>query len=142
MTVLARLVTPARVLLAVYLLVPLVLTLSPVAPGRGLEDFHAALQPLVAALTGDRAQIDLGEAEALGNVLLFLPIGLLVPLAVPGIAPLLVLVGAGLASLAVEALQSRVLEARQPALQDVLHNMGGAAIGLVLVGEVLRRTRR
>lgn len=139
--VLHRLVTPARVLLGAYLLVPLVLTLSPLAPSDALRRFHQELVPLVGALTGGRAQIEVDEAEALGNVLLFLPIGFLVPLAVPGISLLLVLVGCALLSLGVEALQSRVLTGRQPTLQDVLHNVGGAAIGLILVAELLRRVR-
>lgn len=132
----------ARWLLGGYVLVVLALTLAPQGPVGGQRAARRALQPLVSALTGGSASISGAETEALLNVLLFLPFGLLLPLALPRLAPVLVLLGAAALSLGVETVQSRLLDSRVPALQDVLHNAGGTAIGLVLTLEAVRLTGR
>ena len=128
----------ARLALLVYLAVPLGLTLAPRPPGRRLFAFQEVLQPVVSALTFGRATISLDEAEALGNLLLLLPVGLLLPFAAPRLAPVLVLAGSAVASLGVETVQRVLLEDRSPSLQDVMLNVGGTAIGLVVALELRR----
>jgi len=128
----------ARLALLAYLAVPLALTLAPSPPGRRLFAFQDLLQPVVSALTLGRATISLDEAEALGNLLLLLPVGLLLPFAAPRLAPALVLAGSAVASLGVETVQRVLLEDRSPSLQDVMLNVGGTAIGLVVALELRR----
>lgn len=69
--------------------------------------------------------------ERVGNVLLFIPLGLLLAAALPRMSPWLVWALCTLASLAVEVVQV-VLPDRQPTLTDVLTNSAGAAVGVLL----------
>ncbi|MCU1693586.1 MAG: VanZ like family [Frankiales bacterium] len=129
-------------MLAGYVLLPLVLTLTSTPLSAGLNGFYRLARPVVAALTLGQVALAPHEAEALANVLLFMPLGALLPLAVPR-TPLPVLLG-GLAalSLALEVAQDALLASRSPSLRDVLNNVGGAAIAMVLQGQQPRARAR
>ncbi|MDP9497412.1 MAG: VanZ family protein [Actinomycetota bacterium] len=101
-----------------YLLVPALLTLG-LTPVAELQTFTATLQRVAAVLTSGRADVSVREAEALANLVLFLPLGLLLALSWPRAYLSLLLVVAGAGSLAVELTQYAVLPDRVPALLDV-----------------------
>ncbi len=100
------------------------------------------LQTLAAVLTNGRAEISLREAEALANIVLFLPLGLLLPLAWPTVYLTALLAVAAASSLVIEVAQYALLPDRVPALLDVAMNTAGAAAGLVLGGDGRRLLRR
>ena len=102
-------------------------------PGQEQLQFHVLLVRLarrtgLPVLTSD-------QAEGLANVLLFLPLGLLLPLIVRA---RLVLLVAGLSALsgAIELAQT-VLAGRTPSLRDVALNTTGAAVGVVFTSLVV-----
>ncbi len=131
----------ARAALVAYLLVPALLTLGP-TPVAELQTFTATLQRVAAVLTSGRADVSVREAEALANLVLFLPLGLLLALSWPRAYLSLLLVVAGAGSLAVELTQYAVLPDRVPALLDVAMNTAGAAAGLVMGSDGRRLLRR
>ena len=120
---------------------PLVLTLGP-TPVEEVRSFSAVLRAAATALTDGRAEVTTREAEALANVVMFLPLGLLLPLALPRAYLSVLLAFAAAASLAIEVTQYLVLPDRVPALLDVVMNTAGAAAGLVLGGDGRRALRR
>ena len=131
----------ARAALAVFLLLAVVLTLTPDAATGRLFGFHETLARLVSRLTLGQTDVSVDEAEALANVLLFVPIGFLLRLALPRALSSLLLAAATAASLGIEVVQYALLPARVPSLVDVLTNGGGTAIGLVLGVDVQRLAR-
>ena len=124
-------VLAARLALAAYVLVPVLLTLGP-TPLEELRAFSDVLRDVVALLTNGRNDVSFDEAEALANIVLFLPLGLLLALALPRAYPSLLLALAAGSSLAIEATQYLVLPDRVPAPLDVALNTLGAAVGIVL----------
>lgn len=130
----------ARAALAAYLLAPALLTLGP-TPFAELHTFTRVLQEVAAVLTDGRADVSVREAEALANIVLFLPLGLLLALSWPRAYLTLLLVVAGAGSLAIELTQYAVLPDRVPALLDVAMNTAGAAAGLVLGSDARRLLR-
>ena len=109
-------------------MVPAALTLSADSPSTALRDFFELSSRLVDRLTGGRVDLSLSEAEALANVVLFVPIGLLMRPSVPR-APLSgLLLVAALGSLAIEVVQFTLLTDRIPSLIDVLLNAAGAVL--------------
>ncbi len=131
----------ARVALLLVLLVAVVLTLTPDAPMRGLFEFHESLGRLVSRITLGQTDVSVEEAEALANVLLFVPIGCLLRLALPRVWSTLLLAMATAGSLGIEVVQYLLLPDRTPSLVDVLTNGGGTAIGLVVGVDVQRLVR-
>ena len=131
----------ARALLLGYLLVPAVLALTPDPSSSLFQDFYSVLARVVDQVTFGRAGVSLREAEALANVLLFIPLGALLPFALRGVPPSVLLLGAATASLAIETTQYLFLPGRVPSLLDVLLNGGGAAIGLVLASDLREQGR-
>ena len=122
-------------------MVPAALTLSADSPSTALRDFFELSSRLVDRLTGGRVDLSLSEAEALANVVLFVPIGLLMRPSLPR-APLSgLLLVAALGSLAIEVMQYALLPDRIPSLIDVLLNTAGAAVGLVLADDLQRLVR-
>ena len=131
----------ARAALLLVLLVAVVLTLTPDAPMRGLFEFHESLARLVSRVTLGQTDVSVEEAEALANVLLFVPIGFLLRLALPRAWSSLLLAAATAGSLGIEVVQFLLLPGRTPSLVDVLTNGGGTAIGLVVGVDVQRLVR-
>lgn len=130
----------ARFAIVVYLAAPAILTLRSDPSGGALQFFYEVLGEGVRTVTFGQAEVSLREAEALANVLLFVPLGALLPLAFPGSLLTVLLAAAAFGSLGVEALQYLFLPERVPSLLDVLLNTGGAAIGSVVGGDARRPT--
>ena len=131
----------ARVGLLLVLLLAVVLTLTPAAPLQGLFEFHESLGRLVSRITLGQTDVSVEEAEAFANVLLFVPIGFLLRLALPRVWSTLLLAVATAGSLGIEVVQYLLLPGRTPSLVDVLTNGGGTAIGLVVGVDVQRLVR-
>ena len=66
------------------------------------------------------------------NVVLFVPIGLLLCWAVPGLSRWVLVAGCVVASLSIEVVQDLFLPDRTPSRVDVLTNGTGAALGALL----------
>lgn len=130
-------------LLAGALLGVLVLTVGPV-PGTALRLFAAGLRELAEAAGQRRPTLD--EAEAVANVLLFVPLGAAGALLLRRYTGWVV-VGLGVLSLAIEVLQASLPD-RDPSYRDVVLNSGGALVGVLGVlavrglGRMTRRSRR
>ena len=96
-------------------------------PSAGQPVFDAA-DYLAQLFSGGR--LDAVQIEALSNVVLFIPAGLL--LAVVLQRPLLTVGLCVLASACIELAQQRWLPSRVPTLADVEHNGVGAALGVLV----------
>lgn len=132
-----------RLVLAGYLLLVARITLWP-----SLDD-----EPALAWVTGFLAwlhdhglpaRIDLVVVEALANVAMFVPLGLLLPVTTSALAGgrRWWAVGAGLGlSALIETCQLLFLPTRYPTVQDVVMNTLGALVGVVLL-TLAARTRR
>jgi uncharacterized protein YacL len=120
------------VLTAAYLLGLAVLLLWPEHVDRGASGFFRRLAEWIPWAT--HARIELAA-----NVVVFIPFGLLLALLLTG-RRYLVLPLALLATTAVETIQA-VLPDRTPSLQDILANVIGACVGLVLA-ELVSRPKR
>ena len=129
----------SRLLLAVYLVALAVLVFLPFGRAMELGD-RLNLEPLA---TIDRA-LDLGPRSLafrlmLANIAAFIPLGILLPLAFPGIARLaVVLVGALALSSAVEISQLAIsvnlgYAYRSTDVDDVILNVAGALVGYVAI---------
>lgn len=116
--------------MALVLLVPAGLTLGPKPVGL-LDGWHALLvRGAVSAGALDLAP-SRGEAEALANILMFVPLGLLLAAAVPRARAALLVVGLALLSLGVELAQLLLLSGREATLRDVALNSTGGLVGVV-----------
>jgi glycopeptide antibiotics resistance protein len=131
-----------RALLIAYLVVVLRVTLWPQLADpdalRGLEQAILWLHQ-----RGLPEAVDLVVVEAVANVVMFVPFGVLVPLVLGRRATVTVLLGA-LLSAAIELTQLAFLPDRVPTVQDVVMNTLGAAVGvtaLVLLRTAVRRRR-
>lgn len=108
-----------------------VIAFWPVPVDREASDLLRALARAVPLLTYD-------TVEFTSNVLLFVPLGILLALAMPR-HRLLVVPIAVVVTLLMEAGQALFLAERTPSLRDVVANTLGAAVGLVIVVAVERR---
>jgi glycopeptide antibiotics resistance protein len=128
-----------RITLLGYLGVVLVVTLWPNPPDpAGLGWLEQALRWWTGrGLPGG----DIAVVEAVANVAMFVPLGMLLP-AATRIGPVrAVAVGAGL-SILIELVQLAFLPHRFATVQDVLMNALGAAVGAALLLAVRRRRAR
>lgn len=133
------------VLLACWLAFVGYMTLTAVQPHSGVDTF---LRRVLHAITGHSSSASTtgGVWEELGNVALFVPLGLFVTLALRRphrwLAPLICLV----LSIAVELLQAGVVTTRHASLQDIAENTLGGVLGwllaLPLIAHLRRRRRR
>ena len=124
--------------LAGYLVVVALMTLGP----QPADDATLGLVArAVAWLAGLGLPVTYAGVEAIANVVLFVPYGVLGGLLVRRGRWWAVLVVASATSAAIETAQ-RALPTRYPTLQDWLLNTLGAALGLALLALVLRHRRR
>lgn len=100
--------------------------------GRLLGALLEALTPL----SGE--QLSEPVVEAIANALLFLPLGVLLPPALPRVPLTVLLAVPVLASLGLEVAQLLVVQGRQPDPVDVLANGAGGAVGLLLGADLVR----
>jgi glycopeptide antibiotics resistance protein len=130
---------PFAALAVMYLGVVAVLTLGP-APwrtGRALSDYDV-LSP--STWLDPDTWVRVGSAEFVANILLFLPLGVLLRLAVPR-AGWLVPVALGTAlSIGIEVLQMGSPRVSDP--RDVVANSAGALTGVVIASVILAVSRR
>ncbi|UZN04163.1 VanZ family protein [Cellulomonas sp. S1-8] len=118
--------TRLRVLLAVYLAAVAVVTLRPAPPDDGTL---GVVRTVVAWLVRSGAPVTFGGLEAVANVVMFVPFGVLVGLLLRRPWWVVVLLGATTSAL-IETIQ-RWLPTRYPTLQDLVLNTLGAAVGVV-----------
>ena len=109
---------------------------------EGAEKSRRLEAAAVAAANGDRSVAALRsaptrelvpalDAEEVGNVLMFVPFGLLFPVAVPRLRRWTIPVGVSL-SAGIELVQRMFLPWRSPTVNDIVWNSLGAAIGFSL----------
>lgn len=130
-----------RVLLVVYLAAVAAVTLGPAPADAGTL---SRVQQLAAWLSAHGLPVTYLGVEAVANVVMFVPFGVLVSLALPAgtrggdrvVVPLALATSAG-----IETVQ-RWLPTRVPTLQDVVLNTLGAALGLLALRVLLARRRR
>lgn len=79
------------------------------------------------------------ETEVLANVALFVPLGLLLTVALGRVWPAVTM--CLLASAAVELVQLRLVTSRVPTLDDVAHNTLGGLVGALVAGLFLAGSR-
>lgn len=135
-------VSPARtwlrVLLGVYLLAVAAVTLT---PGSTHDGTLGLVRTIVERLTALGLPVTFLGLEAVANVLMFVPFGVLVGLLLDRPRWAVVLLAAA-TSATIETVQ-RWVPARFPTLQDLVLNTLGAALGVVALEVVLRvRVRR
>jgi glycopeptide antibiotics resistance protein len=131
------------VAIAASLLVTLVATI-PATPWGGHSPprrvFLLPFQELIKELREDDAALGWVMGEMVANVLLFLPLGFLIPLRWPWWADAKrLLFGAALASLGIESIQFALSLGRTSSTTDVLLNAAGAGVGYLLLVLVKRR---
>lgn len=128
----------ARLLLLAYLLVPAAFTLG-AAPVAETDLFARVTRAALEAFTPlDPARLSTQRVEFLANVVLFVPLGVLLPSALPRVPLTLLLAVPVLGSLGVEVAQLLVVPGRTPDAVDVLANSTGGALGLLLGADLLR----
>jgi glycopeptide antibiotics resistance protein len=135
-----------QVLAAAYVALVLAVTLLPIQWSHELahwpDNRHTQLVPLapvVANLASDQHRL-LTVAQVGGNLLLFLPLGLLLPLVAGWLdrAGRVLLAACG-SSVAIELYQLRMPGIRRSDVNDVLANTIGAALGWLALRMVERR---
>lgn len=119
-----------RAVLAVYLLAVVRVTQWPTLADPGA--FRALADALAWLHARGLPTVDVSTVEALANVVMFVPFGVLVPMA--GVRPARLAVPLALAfSVAIELAQLAFWPTRVATVQDVLMNTLGAAVGVGLL---------
>jgi glycopeptide antibiotics resistance protein len=116
----------ARLALLAYLPVAVVLTMTP-ARGGEITPNLAPLAGIVATFRD--GGIGFGVVQLVGNLLLLLPLGALLPVALPGARLRDAVLVALAVSLTIELVQWRVAAGRMADVDDVWLNTVGAALG-------------
>lgn len=114
----------ARILLAFYAGALLVIAVLPVPVDRGVA-------PLLQAVLRRISWLEYRHVEFGANILLFVPLGLL--LAVMVSRRYVVVPTAMVVTVSIESVQSVALEQRTSSVLDIIANVTGACIGLLLV---------
>ena len=121
-------------LLVIYGVVLALVAFWPVPVDRGASGLLQAITRAVPWLTYD-------VIETAANVALFVPFGMLLALVLPLHRGLVVPIALA-TTLVIESGQALLLAERTPSLRDVVANVLGAAIGLVIVILIERRKTR
>ncbi len=140
MSVSARLI--ARLVLGAWIVAGLFLTLQPAHPALGQVVEHNFIPLRTIAIYLGNPESGFWIRQAIGNLLFLLPLGLLGPIALPGLDRWwrVLLVAAAL-SLAIEVAQLWIPD-RAFDVDDLLLNVIGAAIGYAIFSLVLRGAAR
>lgn len=120
----------ALVLVAIYLMLVAHLTLTD--PSQGRWAFDLADRIMLRASDG---AITWSQTEALANVALFVPLGLLLTIATHSAA--LATAACALLSAGIEYAQLTLLPSRVPTFDDVVHNTLGGVAGALVAGAAL-----
>jgi VanZ like family len=114
----------ARVLLTLYGISLAMIALWPVPVDSGAGGFLRRVTDLVPVLTYARIEFS-------ANILLFVPLGVLLMLILRG--RYLILPIAFVVTVAIECSQALLLDKRTPSVLDIIANIAGACIGIVIV---------
>lgn len=121
-------------LLVVYLGIMAAITLGPgdpeAAAGAGASDNYTPFAEINRSLADGSLR---SLAQVVGNALLFVPFGILVPLSFPRLSIVTAVLAAAAASAAVELFQLTHLAGRMFDIDDVMLNVAGALLGGLLV---------
>jgi hypothetical protein len=122
--------------LALAIAVGIVVALTLLTPRRPDETLQVVLMPfqnLIDALDGEGG-LRLAVAELIGNVLLFVPLGMALRWRYPWLGVARVTVAAMLISVAVETLQAVLATGRWATTTDVITNTVGGLVGAIAGG--------
>ena len=133
--------TLCGVLLAVYFGLVLVILLWPNQPQRSLASFLNRTVGFLHSI-GVPKSFDLPALEFTGNIVMFVPLGLLIALAVPRRGFALVLVAIPAFSGLLELSQAMLIPERLGSLRDVLANTVGGYLGALLARAIRMRAAR
>lgn len=114
----------ARILLAIYAVALTLIAIWPSPVDGGAGPLLRAITRLIPILT--YARIEFGA-----NILLFVPLGALLALILT--RRYLIVPIALVTTVAIESMQALMLERRTPSVMDILANLTGACIGLLIV---------
>lgn len=117
----------ARIVLTMYAVALALIAIWPVPVDSGAGPLLRAITRVVPVLT--YARIEFGA-----NILLFVPLGALLALLLT--RRYLIVPIALVATVAIESMQALMLERRTPSVMDILANLTGACIGLLLVAGI------
>ena len=121
-------------LLVVYLAITAAITLGPgdpeAAAGAAASDNYAPFAEINRSLADGSLR---SLAQIAGNALLFVPFGILVPLAFPRLSIVTAVLAAAAASAVVELVQLTHIAGRMFDIDDVILNVSGALFGGLLV---------
>jgi hypothetical protein len=129
--------------LALAIAVAIVVALTLLTPRRPDEALQIVLMPfqnLVDALDGEGG-LRLAVAELIGNVLLFVPLGMALRWRFPALGIARVTIVAMLVSIAVETLQAVLATGRWATTTDVITNTVGGLVGAIAGGIWLGRAQ-
>ena len=120
------------VLLLLYAAILGLVTLVPRSPSAGTPPDLVPFRQTLELLADARDEAD-AAAPIVGNIVLFVPLGWLLPMVWPGIRTLrgIVLI-ATLCSAGIELCQWLFVTGRSPTIDDVIFNALGAAVGAVM----------
>lgn len=116
-----------RILLTAYVVVLTLIAVWPVPVDSGAGGFLRLVSRVIPVLT--YARIEFGA-----NILLFVPLGILLALILR--QRYLIVPIALVATVAIESFQALLLDKRTPSVMDIIANLTGAAIGLLIVVSV------
>ncbi|MFG1923794.1 VanZ family protein [Cryptosporangium sp. NPDC048952] len=122
-------------LLVIYLAITAAITLGPgdpeAAAGAGAADNYTPFAEINRSLADGSLR---SLAQVVGNALLFVPFGILVPLSFPRLSIVTAVLAAAAASAVVELVQLTHIAGRMFDIDDVILNVAGALFGGLLVG--------
>ncbi len=108
-------------------------------PGERPDEMVANLIPVIPIVQGlVSAEADITAFNALGNIVLFVPLGAALVWRF-GLSPTLVVAIASVGSVAIESFQAVAAMGRSVDINDVLLNASGAAIGALVMRSLLGR---
>lgn len=132
----------ARLLLVLAVLLALAFTFG-TRPTAETDLFARVLRAALVTFTPlSPDRLSTPRVEFIANMVLFLPLGVLLPPAFPRLPLTLLLVVPVLGSLGIEVCQLLFLQGRTPDAVDVLANSTGGAVGLILGADLLRLAPR
>jgi VanZ family protein len=126
-----RVVRDPRVLLTVYAVALVLIAVWPVPVDQGADRLLAFIERHLPLVT--YARVEFGA-----NILLFVPLGVLLPLILHR-SRYLVLPVAFLVTVSIESVQALLLAQRTPSVLDIVANTAGACLGMVIVAVVQSR---
>ncbi|GAA1838370.1 hypothetical protein GCM10009750_24970 [Agromyces salentinus] len=133
-----RVVLAVRWLFAAYLVVLALIVFLPASQAGQVTGVLGWAARVVGDLTDVPVQAAYVVLEFTANIVLFVPFGVLAPLAFPRLRPLAVIALGCATSVVIELVQFTI-PSRYPTVSDVIANTLGTVIGYLVVAAVVRR---